>query len=148
MKVILLEDVKSVGKKGQIVNVSDGYGNNFLLPKRLAVLATKTSLGIKDKEDALKKEEDEKRRLEALDLKNKLTDCVVKITAKAGEMGKMYGAISTKQIVEELKKQYGYEIDKRKILNNNNLTEFGTHLLEVELYKGVIGKIKVNIEEK
>lgn len=148
MKVILLQDVKSVGKKGQIVNVSDGYGANFLLPRKLAVLATKTSLEIKGKQDEERENELKKQKEEAIELSKKLETLCLELTAKAGNQGRMYGAVSTKQIEEEIKKQFGIEIDKRKFLDNNSLTAFGTHLLKIELFKGVIGTIKVHISEK
>lgn len=148
MKVILLQDVKSVGKKGQIVNVSDGYGANFLLPRKLAVMATKTSLEIKDKQDEARAEELKKQKEAAIELSKKLETICLELTAKAGDHGRMYGAISTKQIEEEMKKQFGIEIDKRKFVENNNLNSFGTYLLKIELFKGVIGTIKVHISEK
>lgn len=148
MKVILLQDVKSVGKKGQIVNVSDGYGANFLLPRKLAVMATKTSLEIKDRQDEARAEELKKQKEAAIELSKKLETICLELTAKAGDHGRMYGAISTKQIEEEMKKQFGIEIDKRKFIENNSLNSFGTYLLKIELFKGVIGTIKVHISEK
>ncbi|MBE6124123.1 MAG: 50S ribosomal protein L9 [Erysipelotrichaceae bacterium] len=148
MKVILLQDVKSVGKKGQIVNVSDGYGANFLIPRKLAVLATKTSLEIKDKQDEQRAEELRLQKEAAIELSKKLESLCLELSAKAGDKGKMYGAISTKQIEEEMKKQFNIEIDKRKFIDVNGLTCFGTHLLKIELFKGVIGTIKVHVSEK
>ncbi len=148
MKVILLQDVKKVGKKGEIVNVSDGYGANYLVPNKLAVLATKTSIGIKEKQDQAYAAEVEKKRQEAMELKDKLKKVKIDIYAKAGNEGKMYGAVSSKQIEEELKSQTSYQIDKRKIVGNQSLTSFGVHTIKVELFKGVIGEFKVHIKEK
>ena len=148
MKVILLQDVKKVGKKGQVVNVSDGYGANYLIPNKLAVLATKTSMEIKGKQDDAAAAELERRKQEALVLKDKLKDVKIEILAKAGNEGRMYGAVSTKQIEEELKKQTAYQIDKRKILDTQSLDSFGIHVIKVELFKGVVGEFKVHVKEK
>lgn len=148
MKVILLQDVKKVGKKGEIVNVSDGYGANYLIPHKLAVLATKTSMEIKGKQDDEAAALLEKRRQEALELKEKLKDIKIEIFAKAGNEGKMYGAVSTKQIEEELKNQTSYQIDKRKIIDTQSLSSFGIHVIKVELFKGVIGEFRVHVKEK
>lgn len=148
MKVILLEDVKSVGKKGDIVNVSDGYGANFLLPRKKAVLVTKTSLEIKGKQDEQKRIDDENAKQEAIELSKKLESVCVELKAKSGTAGKMYGAISTKQIEEELLKQHHLKIDKRKVIDNDSINTFGTHLLKVELYKNIIGTIRVHISEE
>ncbi len=148
MKVILLEDVKSVGKKGDIVNVSDGYGANFLLPRKKAVLVTKTSLEIKGKQDEQKRIDDENARKDAIELSKKLENVCVELKAKAGAGGKMYGAISTKQIEEELLKQHHLKIDKRKVIDNDSINTFGTHLLKVELYKNIIGTVRVHVSEE
>ena len=148
MKVILLQDVKKVGKKGEIVNVSDGYGANYLIPNKLAVLATKTSMEIKGKQDEAAAADLERRKQEALALKEKLKDVKIEILAKSGNEGKMYGAVSTKQIEEELKNQTSYQIDKRKILDTQSLGTFGVHVIKVELFKGVIAEFKVHVKEK
>ena len=148
MKVILLQDVKKVGKKGEIVNVSDGYGANYLIPNKLAVLATKTSMEIKGKQDEAAAADLERRKQEAIALKEKLKDVKIEILAKAGNEGKMYGAVSTKQIEEELKNQTSYQIDKRKILDTQSLGSFGVHVIKVELFKGVIAEFKVHVKEK
>ena len=148
MKVILLKDVKKVGKKGEIVNVSDGYGANYLIPNKLAVLATKTSMEIKGKQDDEAAADLERRKQEAIALKDKLKDVKIEILAKAGNEGRMYGAVSTKQIEEELKKQTEYQIDKRKIVDTQNLSSFGVHVIKVELFKGIIGEFKVHVKEK
>ena len=148
MKVILLEDVKKVGKKGSIVEVSDGYGKNFLLPKKLAVLATKTSLEIKKVEDDNKAKEEELKKERAIELKGKIKDLVVEIKAGTGKEGKLFGAISSKEIVEEYKKQFNIELDKRKFINFNPINSLGYEKIEIELYKEVIGVITVHVSEK
>ena len=147
MKVILLNDVKKVGKKGQIVEVSDGYGSNFLIPNKLAVKATKTSLDIKQKQDediALKEEE---KKQQAIILKDKLEKLTLELKAKSGKDGKMFGAISSKQIVEEYKKQFDIELDKRKFIDSNTISNLGYTKLKIELYKNVIGTIIVHVSE-
>ena len=147
MKVILLNDVKKVGKKGQIVEVSDGYGSNFLIPNKLAVKATKTSLDIKQKQDedmALKEEE---KKQQAIILKDKLEKLTLELKAKTGKDGKMFGAISSKQIVEEYKKQFDIELDKRKFIDSSNISTLGYTKLKIELYKNVIATIIVHVSE-
>ncbi len=148
MKVILLEDVKKVGKKGSIVDVSDGYGANFLIPRKLAVLATKTSLEIKKTQDDNKAKEEEIKKEKAIELKDKIKDLVVELKAGTGKEGKLFGAVSSKEIVDEYKKQFDIELDKRKFINYNPITALGYTKVEVELYKDVIGVITVHVSEK
>ncbi len=148
MKVILLEDVKKVGKKGSIVDVSDGYGANFLIPRKLAVLATKTSLEIKKTQDDNKAKEEEIKKEKAIELKDKIKNLVVELKAGTGKEGKLFGAVSSKEIVDEYKKQFDIELDKRKFINYNPITALGYTKVEVELYKDVIGVITVHVSEK
>lgn len=148
MKVILLADVKKVGRKGSIVEVSDGYGANFLIPKKLAVLATKTSLEIKKTQDDNKAKEDELKKENALLLKEKIKDLVVEIKAGTGKEGKLFGAVSSKEIVEEYKKQFNIELDKRKFIDFCPISALGYTKIQVELYKNVIGTITVHVSEK
>ena len=147
MKVILLSDVKKVGKKGEVIEVSDGYGANYLIPNKLAVKVTKTSMDIKNQQDkdyALKQEE---LKQEAIVLKDKVEKLTLEIKAKAGKDGKMFGAISSKQIVEEFKKQFDIELDKRKFIENKNVNNLGYTKLKIELYKNVIATIIVHVSE-
>ena len=148
MRVILLEDVKKVGKKGSIVDVSDGYGANFLIPRKLAVLATKTSLEIKKTQDDNKAKEEELKKEKAIELKAKIKDLTVELKAGIGKEGKLFGAISSKEIVEEYKKQFGIELDKRKFINFNPINALGYVKIEIELYKDVIGVVTVHVSEK
>lgn len=147
MKVILLSDVKKVGKKGEIIEVSDGYGANYLIPNRLAVKVTKTSLDIKNKQDEDRAKQDEQNRQDAIVLKDKIEKLTLEIKAKGGKDGKMFGAISSKQIVEEYKKQFEVELDKRKFIDNNSISSFGYSKLKIELYKNVIATIIVHVSE-
>ena len=148
MRVILLKDVKGLGKANQIIEVKDGYANNFLLPRNLAVIESKRSVEILDQQKALKAEEEALKKEEAIQIANKLKDIVVEFSANAGKDGKMFGAISTKQIEEELEKNFSIKIDKRKIISKVAVDRLGYTTLEIELYKGVIGNIKVHVSEK
>lgn len=143
MKVLLLADVKAQGKKGDVVNVSDGYARNFLFPRKLAVEVTPALLAeIKAKEEANKRRI-EQERAEARALAQKLQTLVVKIHASSGEGGKLYGAVTSKDIAEELQKQHGVTIDRRKIDLGSDIKACGTYTIEVKLYPEVTGKINV-----
>lgn len=147
MQVILLKDVKNVGKKDQTVNVSDGFANNYLFKNKLAVPLTKKSAEIlgNQQEDARIAEENRKKA--AQELAEKLKEITLEFTLSVGKDNRPFGSISLKQVEEELKKQ-GINIDKRKILDARNLSELGIHILKIELHKGVVGEIKVHISER
>ena len=147
MKVILLQDVKNVGKKGQTIEVSDGYANNFLLPKRLGVNATKRSVEILDKQKEDARILDEKNRKEAEELKEKLKTITLEFTCKTGKDGKLFGSVSSKQVVEKLKTSYGITIDKMKFVDKETVNTLGVTILKNELYKGVVAEIKVHVSE-
>lgn len=148
MKVILLQDVKSVGKKGQIVEVSDGYAMNFLIARKLAVKATEKSLELKQEEEKQQKQQIADKKQEMVTLKQQLEQVSVIFEVKSGKDGKMFGSISTKQIAEELQNQYGYTIDKRKFLDHGPINAFGVTYLKLELFKEVIAQVKVEVKEK
>ena len=149
MKVILLADVKKLGKKDQIIEVSDGYAVNFLFPRRLAVQVTKKRVEVLDTQQEERKELAAKMKADAEELAKKLDTITLTFKVKTGREGKLFGAISLKQVAEELSK-LGIEIDKRKFVDKGPLDELGFHHIGVELYKGVIGKVHVQIlgEEK
>ena len=148
MKVVLLADVKGQGKKGQVVNVSDGYARNFLFPKNLATPADNKIMNeIKGKEESkLHKIEMEKQA--ARDTAEKLKGISVKITAQAGSDGRMYGTVTAKEIAEQLKKQFGIEVDRRKINLADPIRAFGTYLADVKLYPEITGQLRVSVTEK
>ncbi len=147
MRVILLKDVKKVGKKGDILEVSDGYAKNFLLPQKAAVQATKGSMSVKKEQDDLAAANYEERKKEAQELAKKIEAINLTFYSKAGKDGRMFGTISTKQVVEELKTKHGIEIDKRKFVDNEPITAFGWSRLKNELFKGVIATVNVEVKE-
>ena len=150
MKVILLVDVKKLGKKDQTVEVSDGYAVNYLFPRKLAVQVTKKSVEVLENQQEERRENDAKNKAEAQELAKKLDDIVLVFKVKTGRDGKLFGAISLKQVTEELNKHFGIEIDKKKFIDKGPLNELGFYHLNVELYKGVVGKVHVQVlgEEK
>ena len=143
MKVILIQDVKAQGKKGDLIEVSDGYARNFLLKKGLAKEADSNALNdLKNKEAArLHKIEVEKK--EAKEISEKLTGILVKIKAKAGDDGRLFGSVTSSDIAEKLLEQSGVSIDKRKISLAEPIKTFGPHTAEVKLYPEISGKINV-----
>ena len=148
MKVILLEDVKKIGKKGDIVSVSDGYGSNFLIPNKKAVLATKTSLKIKGEEEEKDKRKKEEKRKQAEKLKLKLDEITLIIKVGVGKEGKLFGAVSSKMIADEYKKQHNIIIDKRKMIDTHTINSLGYCKIGIELYKGVVGTLNIQVVEK
>lgn len=148
MKVILLENVKKVGKKDQTVDVSDGYATNYLIPHKLAVPLTKKSLEVLDTQKQIEKDNQEKAKSEALVLKSKLEGIVIEIPIKSGKDGKLFGNVSLKRVEEELLNKYQLKIDKRKFIDKGTLDTLGYFKLKIELYKGVIGLVNVHIIEE
>lgn len=148
MKVILKSDIKGVGKKDQVINASDGYVRNFLFPKNLAVEANNTNMNnLKLKQNA-KAYQKEQEKDEAIEIKEKLTKMLIKIEVKAGENGKIFGGVSSKEIAEILEKNYKIKIDKKKIELKDSIKTLGTHIVDVKLFEGVIGKIKIDVIAK
>ena len=146
MKVILLKDVKNVGKKGEVKEVSDGYARNFLIVKGLAVVASDKAKDVLDKQKAEEKAIDDANRLKALEEKKVIEEkeFVFKVKAKGG---KVSNSVSTKQIADLLNSE-GFNIDKRKMLDNKPLSSLGYNKVRVELYKGVVATLKVKLEEE
>ena len=145
MKVILLENVKGVGKKDEIIKANDGYARNFLFPKNLAIEANSTNLSkLKSKQDSASfKKSEEKKNAE--EMKEKLSKIVLKINVKAGENGKIFGGVTAKEISEQLKKQYNYNIDKKKIDIKETIKTIGMFTIDLKLFEGVVGKLKIHI---
>lgn len=146
MKVILKQDVKGQGKKGELVNVSDGYARNFLFPKDLAIPAdTQAMNDLKNKEEAAQFHKREEKKA-ALDMVELLKDKTLKITARAGQNGKLFGSVTTKEVAQELEKQFGVKLDKRKIVMCD-IKAFGGYTAELKLPQGVVGKLSVLVVE-
>ena len=147
MKVILLEDVKGTGKKGQLVNASDGYANNFLLSKKLAVAATNENINSLK----LQKKAEEKKKAEELaaakELAQKLEKTDVKIAVKSGDNGKLFGSVTNKEIAAAIEAQTGLVIDKKKIVLNDQIKMVGTRHVNVKLHPEVTVEVKVIISE-
>ncbi len=146
MKIILLEDVKNVGKKGNILEVADGYARNFLIRNKLAVAATEQSKAIleQQKQQKIDQEKEDIKNAEAL--KVKLSDLTLVFPVKTGENGKVFGSVSSKQIGEELLKKHKITIDKRKILDEGPFNTVGFYNVQIELHKQVIATIKIQLK--
>ncbi len=147
MKVILLQDVKSVGKKGDIVNTSDGYARNFLFPKKLALEATEGNLNTAN----AKKESVRKQKLKeteaAQELVNDLKQKQLQLRVKTGEGGRLFGAITSKDVAAELKKQFNLDIDRKKIIMDN-IKGTGLYEAEIKVYPEISAKLKIKVEEE
>ena len=148
MEVILLADVKNVGKKNQTVNVSDGYANNFLLKKHLAVPVSKKSVEILENQKENARIAEKNARKDALKLVETLKGITLEFSAKVGKDSKLFGSISLKQVEEEMKAKHNIVIDKRKFIDKGPLDMLGAYRLRIELYKGVVGEVNVHISGK
>lgn len=145
MKVILQKDIKSVGKKGQILDASDGYARNYLLPKKLAVIADATNLNeLKTKQDANKYKRD-MTMANAKELVEKMKVFELTFKIKAGENGKTFGSVTAKDIADELNKKYFVEVDKKKIGLADAIKTIGVYTIDVKLFEGIVGKLKVTV---
>ncbi len=146
MKVILLQDIKSVGKKGQILDASDGYARNFLLPKKLAVKADATNMNeLKTKQEANKYRKD-MNLAAAKEVAEKMKNFELVFKIKAGENGKIFGSITSKDIADELNKKYFVEVDKKKVLLQDAIKNVGVYNIDIKLFEGVTGTLKVTVE--
>lgn len=147
MQVILNQDVKGQGKKGQMVNVSDGYARNYLLPRGLAKEATKSNINVmKGKAESLEyKIQMEKK--EASEIAEKMKGIEVVMTAKAGANGKLFGSITSKDVSEALTMQHHIKLDKKKFVMSDGIKNLGETEVEVKLYTGITGKLKVVVKE-
>ena len=143
MKVILLQDVKGKGKKGQMIEVSDGYARNFLLPRKLAREATAEALNSVATAKSADKHREEVRRAEAEKMARELKGKVIQLSVRGGENGKIYGSVTNDQIAAALKEQHGFEVDKRKLVLADPIKSYGTYTLDVKLYPEISGKLSV-----
>ena len=147
MKVVLLQDVKSIGKKGELCNVSDGYARNFLLPRKLAKEANAQAMNELKNAEAAKeykiKTETEQAQKNAEAVRGK----TIKIYAKAGQGGKIFGSVTSREIAEEIGKQLGVEVDKRKVVLENDIKAFGSYNFDVKFYNGISATMTVAVCE-
>ena len=145
MDVILLEDVKTLGKKGQIVKINDGYARNYVLPKKLGIEATAKNLKL-----ARKREEKEaaEELAAAKELAAKIKECTVTVSMKTGEGGRTFGTVSTKEVAEEAKKQLGLDIDKKKMKLDVPIKALGNYIIQIKLHKDVTAELTVKVVEK
>ena len=146
MKVILNQDVKGLGKKGELVNTSDGYDRNFLFPRKLASEANSQAMTELQNRENSKKHKIAVETQEAKDAAAKIEGKIIKVTAKAGQGGRLFGSVTSKEIAAEMKNQFGIDIDRRKI-TVNDIKAFGTYPATVKLYQGVTAEFKVAVSE-
>ncbi len=145
MKVILLDNIKGVGKKDEVINASDGYARNFLFPKKLAVEANAENMSkLKNKQDSAQHKKDvEKEKAE--EIAKKIKDITLNIKVKAGDNGRIFGGVTSKEISENLKTQFNIEVDKKKIVLNEAIKNLGGFNISIKLFEGVVGNLKVNV---
>jgi ribosomal protein L9 len=146
MILILVKDVKGVGKAGEVVKVSDGYARNLLLPKGLAREATEGNVKNLEKQKAIKEEQRQKDLTEAKELAQKIAQFKVRIVTKSGEGGRLFGSITSKDIADALAEQYKITIDKRKFVLDNPIKHTGEYELDIKIYPEVVAKLKFTVE--
>ena len=148
MKVILQQDVRGQGKKGQLVEVSEGYARNFLLPRKLAIAATPDAINTMNLKEKARKAEEARLKAEAEATAEKLKECMVKLTAKAGSGGKLFGAVTTKEISEGLKEQFGVDVPKQKLVLEEPIKAFGSYQVKAKMGFEVNGTVYVSVYEE
>ena len=147
MKVILLQDVKGKGKKGQMLEISDGYARNFLLPRKLAVEATADAMNTKKMNDKAAAEKAAKERAEAVEISKKLRELTLTVTAKGGGAGKLFGSVTNQEIADALKVNAGIALDKRKIVISDPIKNVGTYTVQCKLGYEIVAPLTVKIQE-
>lgn len=147
MKVILLKDVKGQGKKGDLIEVSDGYGRNYLLPRKLATQATSDNLNKMKQQEKAKEKQLEKEIAQAKALGERLEGIVVRIKAKAGDTGRLFGAVTSKEVAQALKDQHDISVEKNKVVMSEPIKAFGTYTVKCKLGHEVTGNINVMVTE-
>ncbi len=148
MKVILLDNIKGVGKKDEVINASDGYARNYLFPKKLAIEANAENMSkLKNKQDSAQHKKNVEKE-KAIEIANKLKNLTLIIKVKAGDNGKIFGGVTAKEISEELKSQFNIDVDKKKIVLNENIKNLGDFNITIKLFEGVSGIVKINVINK
>ena len=145
MTVILNADVKGTGKKGEIVNVSDGYARNFLFPRKLATEATSANITAQENKIKAQQHKKQQEEEEARVLAAQVKQLEVTVAIRVGEGGKVFGSVNTQQIADALKAQHGLEMDKKKIVIKDTIKELGVHTVQLKLYANIAAELKVNI---
>lgn len=148
MKVILLQDVRGQGKKGEMINVSDGYARNFLFPRKLAQEATTDNINTMRMNDKAKREKEQRAREEAAALSAKLREMTLIVCAKGGGAGRLFGSVTSQEISDALKEQEGVELDRRKIVIEDAIKTVGLYTVKVKLGFGIDAPLKVDVQEK
>ena len=148
MKVILQQDVKGQGKKGQMIDAAEGYARNYLLPRKLAILATTDAINTMNLREKARRAEEAANREAAVTLGNQLKDVTVKIAAKGGKEGKLFGAITNKEISEALNEQFGLDVAKQKLVLDEPIKAFGTYEVKAKLGYEVTTKFSVSVTEE
>ena len=148
MKVILQQDVKGQGKKGQMVEVSEGYARNFLLPRKLATAATADAINTMNLKEKARRAEEARQKAEAEATAEKLKECMVKLTAKAGNGGRLFGAVTTKEISDGLKQQFNIDIPKQKLVLDEPIKAFGSYQVKAKLGFEISGTVYVSVFEE
>jgi large subunit ribosomal protein L9 len=147
MKVILLQDIRGKGKKGQMIEASDGYARNYLLPRKMAIEATADNLNTMKMNDKAKAEQAAREKAQAQEFADRLKDITVEIQAKSGNGGRLFGSITSQEVSDALKKQFGIAIDKKKIVQDEPIKSFGTFSLKAKLGYEIIATITVHVSE-
>ena len=147
MKVILLQDIRGKGKKGQMIEASDGYARNFLLPRNMAIEATADNINTMKMNDKAKAEQMAREKAQAQEFADKLKEITVEITAKSGNGGRLFGSITSAEVSEVLKAQHGIAIDKKKIVQDEPIKSFGTFTLKAKLGYEITANISVHVSE-
>jgi len=147
MEIVLLEDVKSLGKKGQVVKVNDGYARNFILPKKLGIEATTKNLNDLKLQKAHSEKIAAQQLTEAKEFAKELEKKSITLSVKVGEGGKTFGSVSTKEIAKGAEEQLGIELDKKKMLLSSPIKTCGTHIVPIRIHKEVVAELKVNVTE-
>ncbi len=147
MKVILQQDVRGKGKKGQMIEVSDGYARNYMLPRKLAVEATADNVNTMRMNDKAQQEKRQREREEAFQIANRMKELTVTVYAKGGGAGRLFGSVTTQEIADALEKEHGIALDKRKIILDEPIKTTGTYTVKCKLGYEITGELKLKIEE-
>ncbi len=147
MKVILQQDIKGKGKRGQMIEVSDGYARNYLLPRKLAIEATADNVNTMRMNDKAQQEKRQREREEAFQIANRLKELTVTVYAKGGGAGRLFGSVTTQEIADALQKEHGIALDKRKIALDEAIKTVGTYTVKCKLGYEITGELKLKIEE-